>query len=42
MISTVTAFEAIPIDKFSIPQCDLNIENKTRSNLFAWNGQFSP
>ena len=42
MISTVTAFEAIPIDKFSIPQCDLNIENKTRSNLFAWNGQFYP
>lgn len=42
MISTVTSFETIPIDKLSIPQCDLNIENKTRSNLFAWNGQFSP
>lgn len=42
MSSTITAFEAIPIDKFSIPQCDLDIENKTRSNLFAWNGQFSP
>lgn len=41
MIST-TAFETIPIDKISIPQCDLNIKNKTRSNLFAWNGQFSP
>lgn len=42
MFSTVTSFETIPIDKLSIPQCDLNIENKTRSNLFAWNGQFSP
>lgn len=41
MISTA-AFETIPIDKISIPQCDLNIKNKTRSNLFAWNGQFSP
>ena len=42
MISTITAFETIPIDRTSIPQCELNIENKTRSNLFAWNGQFSP
>jgi DNA modification methylase len=25
-----------------IPQSRLNIENKERSNLFAWNGQFSP
>ena len=25
-----------------IPQELLNIENKTRSNLFAWRGQFSP
>lgn len=25
-----------------IPQEILNIENKTRSNLFAWRGQFSP
>ena len=42
MINTITTFETIPIDKVSIPQCDLDIENKTRSNLFAWNGQFSP
>lgn len=42
MISTITAFETIPIDRTSIPQCELNIENKTRSNLFTWNGQFSP
>lgn len=25
-----------------IPQAQLNIEDKTRSNLFAWRGQFSP
>ena len=35
-------YENIPIDKTSIPQRELNIDNKTRSNLFAWNGQFSP
>lgn len=42
MISAITVFETIPIDKITIPQCDLDIENKTRSNLFTWNGQFSP
>lgn len=42
MINTITAFESIPIDKTTIPQCDLDIENKIRSNLFTWNGQFSP
>ena len=30
------------INKSEIKQTLLNIENKTRSNLFAWNGQFSP
>lgn len=35
-------FETIPIDRTTIPQCDLDIDNKTRSNLFSWNGQFSP
>lgn len=30
------------IDRVEIPQEDLNIESKVRSNLFAWNGQFSP
>lgn len=38
----MTKFEQIPIDKMSIPQGELNIDNKTRSNLFAWTGQFSP
>lgn len=33
---------AIPINHSSIDQTSLNIENKTRSNLFTWNGQFSP
>ncbi len=36
------SFNNIPIDKDTIKQCELNIDNKTRSNLFAWNGQFSP
>lgn len=38
----MTKFEQIPIDKMSIPQGELNIDSKTRSNLFAWTGQFSP
>lgn len=42
MIDTMTIFEKIPIDKTSISQGELDIDNKTRSNLFAWNGQFSP
>jgi hypothetical protein len=31
----------LPVDR-SIPQTELNIENKVRSNLFPWNAQFSP
>lgn len=42
MINATTSFEAIAIDKTEIPQDKLDIENKIRSNLFAWNGQFSP
>ena len=42
MIDTMTIFEKIPIDKTSISQGELDIDNKTRSNFFAWNGQFSP
>lgn len=42
MINTITDYKSIPIDKISVPQCDLDIENKKRSNLFTWNGQFSP
>lgn len=35
-------FDNIPVNREEIPQSELNIENKTRSNLFNWNGQFSP
>lgn len=35
-------FKSIPINHNEISQSVLNIENKTRSNLFNWNGQFSP
>lgn len=34
--------DAIPLDRLEIPQSKLNIETKERSNLFPWNGQFSP
>lgn len=42
MITSVKDFNSIPVDYNEIPQGDLNIDNKTRSNLFNWNGQFSP
>ena len=32
----------IPLDTKTISSDRLNITDKTRSNLFAWNGQFSP
>mgnify|MGYP002768555066 CR=1 FL=1 len=35
-------FSQIPIDTKEIEQGKLNIDDKQRSNLFAWNGQFSP
>lgn len=38
----VIDFDSIPVNREEIPQSELNIENKTRSNLFNWNGQFSP
>lgn len=42
MVNKMTEFKSIPIDRKSISQGELNIDNKTRSNYFAWNGQFSP
>ena len=36
------SFDKIPYDKNDIPQNKLNISDKKRSNLFRWNGQFSP
>jgi hypothetical protein len=35
-------FLDVPLDTATIPQDRLNIDNKERSNLFPWNGQFSP
>src|SRR5262249_31311499 len=35
-------FDGMPLDRETIPQQRLNIESKERSNLFPWNGQFSP
>jgi adenine-specific DNA methylase len=35
-------YDPIEIDKNEIEQTLLDIERKRRSNLFAWNGQFSP
>jgi 16S rRNA G966 N2-methylase RsmD len=33
---------AVPLESNSVEQSLLNIENKQRSNLFPWTGQFSP
>ncbi|MCI0350023.1 MAG: site-specific DNA-methyltransferase [Acidobacteriales bacterium] len=35
-------FLGMPLDTKAVPQANLNIANKERSNLFPWNGQFSP
>lgn len=35
-------FKDLKINTTDIDQALLNIDNKTRSNLFSWNGQFSP
>jgi DNA modification methylase len=35
-------FDGLPLDTTTIPRERLNIDNKERSNLFPWNGQFSP
>lgn len=35
-------FNEIPVNTTDIPQSDLNIDVRIRTNLFAWNGQFSP
>lgn len=33
---------SLPLNDCEIPAAQLNIESKARSNLFPWNGQFSP
>lgn len=35
-------FQGVALDTQTIPHDRLNIDNKERSNLFPWNGQFSP
>lgn len=35
-------FQGVPLDTWTIPPNRLNIDNKERSNLFPWKGQFSP
>lgn len=42
MTKTITKYQDIPINHTLIDQSLLDINIKVRSNLFAWNGQFSP
>lgn len=35
-------FQGVPLDRTTISQDRLNIENKLRTNPFPWSGQFSP
>lgn len=42
MINAKRMYQDIPINRTLIAQSALDINNKVRSNLFAWNGQFSP
>ncbi len=35
-------FDGVPFDQTTVAQELLNIDTKQRSNLFPWNGQFSP
>ena len=41
-MSQTMSFSQTVIDRDEISQSELNIDDKVRSNLFAWNGQFSP
>ena len=42
MLPNRSILEDVPFDLTTISQDQLNIEAKSRSNLFPWNGQFSP
>jgi len=37
-----STLSSIPVNAVEIAQADLNIKNRSRTNLFSWNGQFSP
>ncbi|MDD4891566.1 MAG: DNA methyltransferase, partial [Phycisphaerae bacterium] len=38
----VRQFEETPIDRLTVPQQDLDLANRVRTNPFSWRGQFSP
>jgi len=42
MLNRSSILDDVPFDLTTISQARLNIEGKSRSNLFPWNGQFSP
>lgn len=42
MVEPKKDFETIELNTMEISQSELDIDNKERSNLFNWNGQFSP
>lgn len=42
MLLSSGVYSNIPLDLEKVSQADLNIENKSRSNLLPWKGQFSP
>lgn len=42
MTKTIIKYQDIPINHTLINQSLLDINIKVRSNLFSWNGQFSP
>lgn len=42
VVITGPDFGGTPLDTTTIPQRRLNLDDKVRSNLFPWNGQFSP
>jgi hypothetical protein len=40
--ATLDLFDAVQLDTQSIPPSRLNLEGRSRTNLFPWRGQFSP
>lgn len=42
VLEILKQIDRIPYDKVSIPQDKLDLDDKTRSSLFPWRGQFSP
>jgi len=42
MIAGSSVYRGVPLNTSEVPQSELNIENKFRSNPLTWSGQFSP